>query len=191
MDEIKNQLTEQLLQLDSLLHRCLRRSRGKDRSSIHPRKGQGRVLSLLKLQPEIEQKELGYLLNMSRQALAELLGKLEKSGYITRVQSEKDRRSYIITLTDAGREALPTENAKRDDGEEIEAIFDCLNEDEQRSLSGYLERVIAALEEQFKDDENGYAEFVRERFFSRHGFDERPGGWFGHGRDRRHGRRKP
>ena len=188
MNEMKNQLAEQFLRLDRLLFRYLRRSRGKDSSFMNPRRGQGRVLSLLKLQPEIEQRELGYLLNMSRQALAELLGKLEKSGYITRTQSDKDRRSFIVTLTDKGREALPDRSSKTDDDDEVEAVFGCLNEDEQDSLGGYLDRIIASLEEQFKDGENDYAEFVRERFFSKHGFDEHGGGWFGHGHGHRHGR---
>ena len=184
MEEMKNQLTEQFMRLDSLILRDMRRSRGKKSPFMHPRSGQGRILSLLKLQPEIEQKELGYLLNMSRQALAELLGKLEKSEYITRTPSEKDRRSYIIILTDKGREALPSESAKMDDGDVIEAIFDCLSDEEKGSLSGYLNRIIAALEEKFKDDANDYAEFVRERFFSRHGVDEHGGNWFNHEYDR-------
>jgi DNA-binding MarR family transcriptional regulator len=58
----------------------------------NPHGGQGRVMAILKMQPEIGQKELGYLLDMSKQSLAELLGKLEKSGYITRTQSEQDHR---------------------------------------------------------------------------------------------------
>ena len=43
------------------------------------RRGQGRVLAILKMQPEISQKELLYLLDMRPQSLGELLSKLEKT----------------------------------------------------------------------------------------------------------------
>ncbi|MDR0508267.1 MAG: MarR family transcriptional regulator [Candidatus Methanoplasma sp.] len=140
-------------------------------------RGQGRVLSLLKLQPEIGQKELGYLLDMSKQALAGLLGKLEKNGYITRTESEKDRRSYIIKLTEKGRNVLEDRETEDDD------LFECLNEEEQRNLSNYIDRIIAVLEEKVGvDDKDDYAEFFRERFFAEHGLDERSMPPFGRGR---------
>lgn len=60
---------------------------------------------MLKLKLEITQKELTYLLDMSKQALGELLSKLEKAGYITRKPSEEDRRMIIITLTEKGKAA--------------------------------------------------------------------------------------
>ena len=140
---------------------------------MNPHRGQGRILAILKLQPEIGQKELGYLLDMSKQALAELLGKLEKNGYITRTQSERDRRSYIVKLTDSGREALPDTNAPDAEIGEADAAFDCLNEEEQRNLTDYLSRIISTLEEKFNDsgeEDDDYADFYRERFFARHGF---------------------
>ena len=114
---------------------------------INPYKGQGRVLTLLKMQPEIMQKELGYLLDISTQALAELLNKLEKKGYIIREQSEKDRRSFVIKLTDAGREATPNEE---DDMEYnyLEELFGCLNDEEQDNLLNYIERIIENIEKE-------------------------------------------
>jgi len=143
----------------------------KYRSFMNPHRGQGRILAILKLQPEIGQRELGYLLDMSKQALAELLGKLEKSGYITRTQSEKDRRSYIIKLTDAGRDALPDDSFITDDNREKTAFFDCLNDEEQNNLNGYLGRIITELEKKFDDnDEDDYAEFIRKRFFAKHDY---------------------
>ncbi|MDR1404814.1 MAG: MarR family transcriptional regulator [Candidatus Methanoplasma sp.] len=145
-------------------------------------RGQGRVLAVLKIKPTVSQKELGYLLDMSKQALAGLLKKLEEKGYIARTQSDKDRRSYDISLTDAGRRAIPDESTGTDCGWEIEEIFDCLNSEERQDLTGYLERIIGVLRERVGEDRDGdYAEFCRERFFARH-MGDRPGRRGGFGR---------
>ncbi|MDR3305406.1 MAG: MarR family transcriptional regulator [Clostridiales Family XIII bacterium] len=132
-------------------------------------------MAILKMQPEIGQKELGYLLDMSKQSLAELLGKLEKSGYITRTQSEQDRRAYIVTLTDKGRKDLsdPAENDEADDGRGIGSGFDCLNDEEQKTFSEYLGRITAELERQLPDgdaDDFAFAAQMREQFFANQGF---------------------
>lgn len=86
-----------------------------------PHRGQGRVLAILKLQPEISQKDLGYLLDMRNQSLGELLGKLEKAGAVTREPSEEDRRIVNIKLTEYGVK-LAGQSRKPDD---ISRIFDC------------------------------------------------------------------
>ena len=114
----------------------------------NPQKGQGRVLAILKLQPEISQKELTYLLDMRPQSLGELLFKLEKSGYITRTPAESDNRVMNIRLTQAGLEAVE----QREQGVDTNKLFACLNEEEQESLSGYLDRIIASLEAQVGND---------------------------------------
>ncbi len=104
-----------------------------------PHRGQGRVLALLKLQPEISQKELGFLLDLRPQSMGELLAKLEKNGYTTRTPSEADRRVVNIKLTESGEE-LTAERPAHDD------MFDCLNEEEQENLSVYFERIIKHME---------------------------------------------
>lgn len=128
-----------------LLHRYHHHGFKEQRSFANPHRGQGRVLALLKMQPEISQKELTYLLDMRNQSLSELLSKLEKAGYITRSQSETDRRVVDLKLTDAGREAASQLEQQK---EGIDQIFECLNEEEQKNLSDYLERLIAELEKQ-------------------------------------------
>ena len=71
---------------------------------------------MLKLKPEISQKELSDLLDMRPQSLGELLGKLERNGYITRTPSERDQRVLIIRLTDAGKNYQPLNEQKSDTG---------------------------------------------------------------------------
>jgi DNA-binding MarR family transcriptional regulator len=188
MDETKKLLCEQFMRLETLIQRYQSQVFAQAGLAMNPHKGQGRVLSLLKMQPEIGQKELGYLLDMSKQALTGVLVKLEKSGYITRTQSEKDKRSYIIKLTEAGREAAPDSGGDKGSEYRVGAAFDCLNDDEQSALSGYLARVIAAFYELLGDEEDDYAEFVRERFFARHGFGEHGMPNFGREFDTRSGR---
>jgi len=179
VDKVKKQLTKQLVRLEMLIFRHRMRTQAKTGSQMNQYKGQGRVLAILKLQPKIGQKELGYLLDMSKQALAEIIGKLEKSGYITRKQSEKDRRSYIITLTDSGRKALPDDISETDENNELEVMLDRFNDEEQHALSGFLSRMIDAFEEKYADtDEYDFAELFREKFFEKHkhGLDGAP--WF-------------
>jgi len=113
-----------------------------------PYQGQGRILALLKLKPEISQKELAHILNIRSQSLGELLAKLERSGYITRTPSEADRRGMDIRLTESGKavseqEVEPTPR---------ESFFDCLSEDEQTNLSDYLDRLIKNLEGKQSED---------------------------------------
>ncbi len=107
-----------------------------------PHRGQGRVLKILKLQPEISQKELGYLLDMRNQSLGELLAKLEKSGAITREPSEEDRRSMIIKLTAAGAELAASGGEKAADAGEI---FECLSIEDREKLREILAGLSFAL----------------------------------------------
>ncbi|PKM72942.1 MAG: MarR family transcriptional regulator [Firmicutes bacterium HGW-Firmicutes-16] len=108
-----------------------------------PHRGQGRVLAILKLQPEISQKDLGYLLDMRNQSLGELLGKLEKSGAIIREPSQEDRRSMNIRLTEYGAKLIGQSGRKPDD---IGRVFDCLSEDERDKLHEILGRLSGELE---------------------------------------------
>jgi DNA-binding MarR family transcriptional regulator len=140
MSEIKyRKLVEQFMQIQWLLirHHHNHMSFGFTGS---PFRGQGRVLKLLKLKPEITQKELSELLDMRQQSLGDLLKKLEQKGYITRTPSETDKRAMIIHLTEKGK------NAEIGDDKQlgIESLFDCLTEEELKNLEEYLGRIITA-----------------------------------------------
>lgn len=135
-------LIEKFTRTEWLLHRYHLQKHMQHGPMGDTRRGQGRVLALLKMQPEISQKDLLYLLNMRPQSLGELLSKLERNGYITRTPSETDRRVMIIKLTQEGAEATKAE------GQDInfDNLFECLSEEEQKNLSGYLGRIIETLE---------------------------------------------
>jgi len=135
-DKIKsNDLFEKMMYLQWLLHRRHLQSRSGHGPFADPTRGQGRVLAILKLQPEISTRDLSYLLDIRQQSLSELLSKLEKSGYITRTPMESDKRVMMITLTDKGK-AVPQERPDFSD------LFDCLTPEEQDTFGGYLDRII-------------------------------------------------
>lgn len=139
----------QFTRLGWLLHRYHQQNHRDYGPMGDPHRGQGRILALLKLKPEISQKELSNILDMRSQSLGELLAKLERNGYITRTPSEADRRVMDIRLTEAGREASGQNEQQLD----TEALFASLNEEEQAALSDYLGRIISTLEQLFGDSE--------------------------------------
>lgn len=138
-------LFSQFARVEWLLHRSHQHNHRMHGPMGDPHRGQGRVLKLLRMQPEISQKDLSFLLDMRQQSLGELLAKLERAGFITRTPSESDRRVVNIKLT---AEGAKTAEKQADSGN----VFDCLEAEEQLALSGYLSRIIALLEKQFGDE---------------------------------------
>ena len=98
-----------------------------------PHHGQGRILCILKKCGEVNQNELSEMLGIRQQSLGELLGKLEKSGYITREPAD-DRRTMRITITPGGVAVVPA-------AVDANEIFGCLNEQEQEQFRDYLQRI--------------------------------------------------
>lgn len=153
MEDIRGTILEQLQQLQMLMHRAW----FSHAEGMHnPHRGQGRVLAILKLKPEISQRELTYLLNMSKQAVGELIAKLEKNGDITRMPSEQDKRAMIIRLTPQGAKAA---EAGARTSNETTQLFDCFTEDELSTFSDYLERMI----DRYEEDSRGEAFAQRRR----------------------------
>lgn len=119
------------------------------------RMGQGRVLALLGAKAPMTQRELGFLLDIRPQSLAELLAKLEGKGLITRTRDENDRRTQVIDLTDEGRKAVPDPNAQADAADP----FAVLSEDEREQLANSLDAVLKHLietEGDPRDDRRGH-----------------------------------
>ncbi len=111
-------------------------------------RGQGRVLAMLKIQPEIATKELAFLLGIRQQSLNELLNKMEKNGYVERKPSEKDKRVLIVTLTEKGKALQPGESNHKE-------MFDCLSKAELEQMSRFLDLLIASFEQKTDDSRFG------------------------------------
>lgn len=121
-----------------------------------PERGQGRLLSLLKLKDGVSTKDISHILGVRVSSLNELLAKLEKNGYIRREASEEDRRVMLNWLTDKGRQ-------ENENSEDTYKIFGCLSEEERKNLAGYLERVAAALEKELGESSEEFEEMRRQR----------------------------
>lgn len=164
-DMINNkELFKKLERLQWLLHRQHQQLHAARGPFADPTRGQGRVLAILKMQPEISTKDLSYLLDIRQQSLSELLNKLEKAGYITRTPKETDRRVMIVKLTEKGREA-------RQEPPDSPDLFDCLSEEEQNAFSSYLSRIISNLETMLGTDDREDMEQWMEQARSRMGDD--------------------
>ena len=173
MKEMNHRLFKKLFHMEMLMHRyhnCSFRSFG---PFGNPLRGQGRILSVLKLKPQITQKELSYLLDMRQQSLSELLAKLEGKGLITRQPSEEDRRVVMIQLTEEGKKAASESEEEVDLGN----VFDCFNETEQKAFENYLDRLIEVLGQKLDETD------CVGRGAGRHGLETRGfgTGGFGHG----------
>ena len=147
MDDNRENLLELFFRTEHLLHRLEVVHFREHGPMGSPHRGQGRVLSILKIQPEISQKQLAYLLYMRNQSLGELLSKLEKAGLITRTPSEEDKRAMIIRLTEAGVDASQDIDEGKSFGDKA---FDALNEEECNNLRTMLAKIIESLDEQFE-----------------------------------------
>lgn len=167
MEDIRETILEQLQQLQMMMHRAWFHHAG---GMHNPHRGQGRVLAILKLKPEISQRELTYLLNMSKQAVGELIAKLEKSGDITRTPSEEDKRAMIIRLTPQGAKAAEAVDRSSN---ETNRLFDCFTEDELSTFSGYLERMIDRYEADLQGEAFAQRRRHMEDLLSMHGREER------------------
>ncbi len=142
MTEMNKDLLEQFIKINRMMMKYQFMNYRERGPFGNPERGQGRVLSLLKIKPEITQKELAFLLDMRNQSLGELLSKLEKKELITRQTSESDKRAMIVKLTDKGKQAADKIEDKQTDKDQI---FGCLSDEEQKNLSEYLSKIIGEM----------------------------------------------
>lgn len=64
------------------------------------------VLAMLDAQGGHSQQSLAERLGINRTIMVHLVERLERDGYVERVRNPDNRRSYLLSLTDAGRHAL-------------------------------------------------------------------------------------
>jgi DNA-binding PadR family transcriptional regulator len=117
---------------------------------------------------------LGFLLDISKQALGELLGKLQQRGFIEREPSAEDRRVTVIKLTETGRLAAESVDSAQTRNSRF-GFLEVLNDEELARFNDYLNRMIAHLEQQLGVDS------LDERRRMREDFGRRRGGHGGHG----------
>ncbi len=110
----------------------------------HAHHAQEHVLSLIRQEGPIKQSELLEILDVRSSSLSEVLGKLERNGWIERRRNENDKRSFVISAvsdvpgTPSGE---PEGNRENADG-----LFACLDAAERGQLGGLLQKLIGSLE---------------------------------------------
>lgn len=140
MDNIYKDIYKKLTSLQWFLKRYQLMNYDENNIYANRNEGQGRVIALLKIQPEIATKDMAYLLGIKQQSLNELIKKLEKKGYVERKPSEADKRVMIVHLTEEGKKVEQKE-------EEYEEIFNCLSNEELEQFSSYIDRILNSLEQ--------------------------------------------
>jgi DNA-binding MarR family transcriptional regulator len=110
--ELANRLFFRLYQCANMLHKT--GSRAVEREGLTTQ--QWAVLGALSRKTAEHGMSVGDLaryLMVSRQNLAGLLGRMERDGHITVAQDARDRRSRIVTMTDAGRHVWGVSPSRR------------------------------------------------------------------------------
>jgi|GEM_PF-1305001 len=147
-------LMEQFITLSRLL--MYRHHHMKGNHMHSPYRGQGRVLSLLKIEPKMSQKKLSFLLGIRPQSMGELLVKLEQNGDILRTPSEEDKRALDIELTEKGMQSANENEDLLESEQNSEDIFGCLTVEEQSVMLTYMERLIDELKAELPEDHEAF-----------------------------------
>lgn len=113
------------------------------------RGSQKRILILLLETGPITQQKLTQRLGIQPGSASEVIAKLENAGLLTRTESEADRRTVDITLTEEGSRQAEEARAQRD-GRHRE-MFSVLSQEERAQLLGLLEKVNTDWQSRYAD----------------------------------------
>lgn len=101
------------------------------------------VLSLIKLNPGINQSRLAHSMYLDRSSMVPILDQLEKKDWIERKRPPNDRRSHALHLTKAGHTAV--KQADREVNKLEESIATEMGHDNRESLLALIKQFQAAL----------------------------------------------
>ena len=112
--------------------------------------GVGRLFEILCHEENgLIQTKLASMLNIRPQSLSELLTHLEGDGFITKEQSEEDKRQIVVRITDTGREHHTRIRAKH--LEDAKNLLSPLRDDEKQTLICLLDKILLAERENEKE----------------------------------------
>ena len=112
-------------------HTIMRNSEGKG--------SQSRILIILLENKEVSQRALTKHLGIQPGSVSEVLKKLEDNGLITRLASEDDRRTSILSLTAEGEEAAKKALSHKD--QLYNEMLEVLDEKDKQELLALLEKL--------------------------------------------------
>jgi len=102
------------------------------------------VLAALKDGERLSQTELARLAKVEQPTMAQMLARMERDGVVRREPDPRDRRSSLISLTEAALARLPAGRAVLRQGNAD--ITDGLSAEEVDTLVSLLKRVLANIE---------------------------------------------
>ena len=101
------------------------------------------VISLVSDQPDVILKDISSALDLPKSTLTSIISRLERKGYILRIISQKDLRSYGLRLTERGiraqKEHLEYEK------EVFGAVLGTLEADERKELVRLMGKITVTL----------------------------------------------
>lgn len=127
------------------------------RFDMGSRGGQGRILKLLAQEGKMTQRDLTEKLGIQPGSASEVIGKLERAGFVTRSENAEDRRTADICLTQVGRERAEAKEQEKPE------LFSALSEEEKLQLLALLEKLHADWRERFHKERRGYGEHPMRR----------------------------
>jgi DNA-binding MarR family transcriptional regulator len=86
------------------------------------------------------QKEVAYFANLTEAAVSKQIETLRKLGYLTRIESQKDRREHVLALTSEGQKI--SKKAKSILQKIVKSLFSVLNQGELTNLHSYLNKLL-------------------------------------------------
>ncbi len=107
-------------------------------------RSQHRVLMCISDHPNISQKELARMNDVTSATIAVTLKKLEKGGYISRTVDEKDNRFNQISVTEKGRQVV--KDSRRIFAEVETAMFAGFSEEDFAVMGKLFDRVMENLD---------------------------------------------
>lgn len=151
MSDLEIPLLHQWIKLEVALHRFHDMNFKRKGPMGAPQRGQGRLLHIIKANPNITQKELCEKSGLRQQSVSEFLKKLENSNYISRTSSPCDKRVSIFNLTKEGEKLAhpPAEVI-----EQLNSFLSCLNDEEQQKMCDYLQRIRYNIEKMLNQKED-------------------------------------
>jgi DNA-binding MarR family transcriptional regulator len=102
------------------------------------------VLSALRHGEQLSQAELARLAKVEQPTMAQLLGRMERDGLIRRTPDPRDRRSSLVSLTEAALAKLPAGRNVLEQGNRD--VTQGLSSEEVETLLDLLRRVLANVE---------------------------------------------
>ena len=112
------------------------------------RGSQKRILMILQESGGMTQRALTERLVIQPGSASEIIGKLEAAGYLVRIPSDTDRRTFDLSLTEAGQTAAAEAWTARNTRHQI--MFSCLTETEKQTLLQLLEKINAFWDQEYR-----------------------------------------